>query len=69
LQDCNPKIQTPIVDGTGYSNKIDIDLSLFPTNLDEPAKLASVRAALQRNGLDLKEEYREIERLVIEDRK
>ncbi|MBV4359086.1 TlpA family protein disulfide reductase [Pinibacter aurantiacus] len=69
LQNCNPQIKTPIIDGTGYAKGIDMVLKQFPNHLDDPAKLASVRLELQQSGLDIKEAYREIDMLVIEDHK
>jgi hypothetical protein len=69
LQDYNVDIKTPIIDGTGYTKGVDITLKQPPTHLNDPAKLASIRSELQSNGLDLKEEYRVIDMLVIEDKK
>jgi len=69
LQGYNVYIKTPIIDVTGYTKGVDINLKQQPTHLDDPAKLASIQRELQSNGLDLKEEYRVIDMLVIEDRK
>ncbi|MDH7459848.1 hypothetical protein QEG73_01120 [Chitinophagaceae bacterium 26-R-25] len=65
----NHDLDTPILDETHYTGKTDLHFAGSLSNLSDPTNFVRAQEDLRKNGLDLEYGYRDIDMLVIRDKK
>ncbi|MBV4357329.1 TlpA family protein disulfide reductase [Pinibacter aurantiacus] len=69
LKDSNVDIKTPIIDETKTDRNQDPEMSVSMDGIEKPTRMEEVRKELQKHGLDLVKDLRDIDILVIKDKK